>query len=172
MIQAHDIAVLTETRTINASRLLQFLPGFSVHNIEVAREHEGKRGYGIAVFVAQSSTDHVRFLKVSEHVQCIWLQCDKKMFGLNEDVIIGAAYINPQSRDLFPVRAVQSHFTDLFEDVLRAFQVSSNIMLCGDFNAHVGVLSEVSDAHSRLVLDCPEFLETRRCVFNSVNKAG
>ena len=51
-------------------------------------------------------SDYVRVLKTSENVQCIWLQCDKKMFGLEEDVIVGAAYINPQSRDLFPVCAV------------------------------------------------------------------
>ena len=42
-------------------------------------------------------------------------------FGLEEDVIVGAAYINPQCRDLFPVRAVQTHFTDLFKDTLGAF---------------------------------------------------
>ena len=34
-------------------------------------------------------------------------------FGLEEDVIVGAAYINPQSSYLIPVRAVQTHFTDL-----------------------------------------------------------
>ena len=39
-------------------------------------------------------------------MQCIWMQCDKKMFGLEEDVIVGAAYINPQNRDSVPVRAV------------------------------------------------------------------
>jgi len=66
--------------------------------------------------------------------QCIWMQCDRKMFWLEEDMIVGAAYINPQSRDLFPVRAVQTHFTDLFEDTLGAFQVSPNVVLymCGD----------------------------------------
>ena len=79
-------------------------------------------------------SDYVRVLKTSENVQCIWLQCDKKMFGLEEDVIVGAAYINPQSRDTFPVRAVQAHFTDLFEDTLGAFQVSPYVVLCGDFN--------------------------------------
>jgi len=113
----------------------------------------------------------VRVLKTSEYVQCIWLQCDKKMFGLEEDVIVGAAYINPQSRDSFPVRAVQAHFTDLFEDTLNAFQVSPNVVYVFYLNAHVGELSEVSDARTGFVLDCPEVLETRRYVCNSVNKA-
>jgi len=123
-----------------------------VHNIPLDRINEGKNGHGIAVRVAPSCSDYVRVLKTSENVQCIWMQCDRKMFGLEEDVIVGAAYINPQSRDLFPVRAVQTHFTDLFEDTLGAFQVSPNVVLCGDFNAHVGELSEVSDAHAWIVL--------------------
>ena len=100
----------------------------------------------------------MRVLKNSENLQCIWMQRDKKMFGLDEDVIVGAAYINPQSRDLFPVRVVQTHFTDLFEDMLGAFQVSPNVVLCGDFNAHVGELSEVSDAHTGFVLVVLRFL--------------
>ena len=95
-----------------------------------------------------------------------------KVFGMEEAVFVSAAYINPQSRDLFRVRAVQTHFTDLFEDTLGAFQVSPNAVLCGDFNAHVGELSEVSDTHTGFVLDCPEVLEIRRYVCNSVNKAG
>eukprot|EP00983_Pelagomonas_calceolata_P049050 1141324-Pelagomonas_calceolata.AAC.1 len=44
---------------------------------------------------------------------------------------------------------------------------SSQVILCGDFNAHFGELSKVSDAHFRFVLDCPELLETRRCACKS-----
>ena len=89
------------------------------------------------MLVAPSCSDYVRVLKTSENVQCIWMQCDRKMFGLEEDVIVGATYINPHSRD-FPVRSIQNHFTDLFEDTLGAFQVSPNVVLCGDFNAMWG----------------------------------
>ena len=59
-----------------------------------------------------------------------------------------------------------------FKLILLTCQVSPNVVLCGDFNAHVGELSKVSDVHAGFVLDCPEVLETRRYVCNSVNKAG
>ena len=121
IVKPHDVTVLTETRTSDASRLLLQLPGFTVHNIKLDKGNEDKNGHGIAVLVAPSCSDYVRVLKTSENVQCIWLQCDKKILGPEEDVIVGAAYINPQSRDLFPVCAVQTHFTDLFEDTLGAF---------------------------------------------------
>ena len=60
MIKLHDIAVLTETRTSDASRLLQRLPGFTVHNIKIDKGNEGKNGHGIAVLVAPSCSDYVR----------------------------------------------------------------------------------------------------------------
>jgi hypothetical protein len=34
-------------------------------------------------------------------VQCIWMQCDRKMFGLEEDVIVGAAYIKTHKVVIF-----------------------------------------------------------------------
>eukprot|EP00983_Pelagomonas_calceolata_P020799 653881-Pelagomonas_calceolata.AAC.1 len=93
------------------------------------------------------------------------------MFGLDEDVVLGASYINPQSSD-FTNQDVENHFTHLFEDMLDALQMSPNLVLCCDFNAHVGVLSEVIDAHYNFVVECPEFLDARRCKCRNVNKAG
>ena len=49
------------------------------------------------MLVAPNCSDYVRVLKTSENVQCIWLQCDERMSGLEEDVIVGATYIPPKS---------------------------------------------------------------------------
>jgi hypothetical protein len=35
IVKLYDVTVLTETRTSYASRLLQHLPGFTVHNIKL-----------------------------------------------------------------------------------------------------------------------------------------
>ena len=45
-----------------------------------------------------------------------------------------------------------------FKLILLTCQVSPNVVLCGDFNAHVGELSEVSDAHTGFVLVVLRFL--------------
>lgn len=60
---------------------------------------------------------------------------------------------------------------NIFHDVLDSSQVSPNLLLCGDFNARVGALSEVSDAHFELV-HYAEFLYERRCMCLQTNKAG
>ena len=54
--------MLTETRTSDASRMLQHLPGFTVHNIKLDKGNEGKNGHGIAALVAPSCSDYVRVL--------------------------------------------------------------------------------------------------------------
>eukprot|EP00967_Tisochrysis_lutea_P097867 scaffold143933_cov22-Tisochrysis_lutea.AAC.1 len=93
------------------------------------------------------------------------------MFGLVEDVVLGVSYINSQSTD-FSSKKLESHYTHLFEDVLGALQVSLNLLLCGDFDAHVRVLIEVSDAYYDSVVDFPEFFNARRCKRPNMNKAG
>eukprot|EP00983_Pelagomonas_calceolata_P108070 1159415-Pelagomonas_calceolata.AAC.5 len=45
-------------------------------------------------------------------------------------------------------------------------------MLCGDFNAKVGGLLEVSDTHCKAFVDCPALQMARRCECNEVNMAG
>eukprot|EP00983_Pelagomonas_calceolata_P008784 286070-Pelagomonas_calceolata.AAC.1 len=79
--------------------MMHYLPGYVVHNMNIRDEHEGKEGHGIAVLTAPSCADHVCFLRLSEHLRSIWLKCDKCMFGLDENVALGASYINPQSAD-------------------------------------------------------------------------
>eukprot|EP00983_Pelagomonas_calceolata_P056646 1144698-Pelagomonas_calceolata.AAC.2 len=113
---------LVETRTKKLYRMMHYLPGYAVHNINITDVYEGKKGHGIAVLAAPSCADHVRFLRLSEHLQSIWFKSDECMFGLDEDVVLGASYINPQSTD-FSAKSIENHYTDLFEDVLDALQV-------------------------------------------------
>ena len=66
IVKLHNVIVLTETRTSDASRLLQHLPGFT-DNIKLDKGNEGKNGHGIAVLVAPSCSDYVRVPKTSEN---------------------------------------------------------------------------------------------------------
>eukprot|EP00983_Pelagomonas_calceolata_P022089 693378-Pelagomonas_calceolata.AAC.1 len=60
MVQRHDVAVLVETRTKKLDRMMHYLPGYAVHNIDFSGEHEGRKGHGImiAVLTAPSCADH------------------------------------------------------------------------------------------------------------------
>ena len=101
----------------------------------------------------------------------LWLHCSRHLWGLDEDVMLGAVYVPPQSTHFSPSRVVE-HFTDLFDEVFYASQVSSNILLMGDFNAKIGTLDEVAESHSHIVHAFPDLQRTRTSKFIDVNTAG
>jgi len=107
-------------------------------------------------------------------MQGIWIRCNKALFGLDYDVMLGAVYVNSMSRDRFPHHELTDAFSSLFDEVARAVQVTSHLVLCGDFNAHVARLSEVTDVHARLLQAHPALCHARRCELRNckANPAG
>jgi len=85
--------------------------------------------------------------------------------------MLGAVYINPQS-DRFHGHELTDTFSSLMDEVARALQVTPHLVLCGDFNAHVGRLSEVTDAHVGLLMAHPALQNARRCESCKTNHAG
>ena len=110
-------------------------------------------------------------LRVAEDLQCVWIRCKKEMFGLNSDVILGAVYMRPQSRD-FSITQVKELFTDFSDELARASQVTPNVVVCGDFNAKIGILCEVTDAPVGALVACPALQLPQRCACLETNAAG
>ncbi len=78
----------------------------------------------------------------------------KKDVWVEQYIILGAVYMRPQSNQ-FTVDEVREHNSNFFDELARAAQVSSNVLLCGDFNAKIKNLCEVTDAHVSALVDCP-----------------
>ena len=164
VIRQHQVVVLTETRTNELGRLMHDLRGTHalIHANEVPTGCAGLPGYGVAVLASLTCADQLKVFAVSEHLQCIWIQCNKAVFGLDADVMMGAVYINPMSGRL-PSHELTEVFSSLADEVARALQVTPHLVLCGDFNAHVAWLSEVTDVHAGLLLAHPALHKARRC---------
>ena len=65
-----------------------------VHATNIAQEHVGRRGYGVAIIAANACVDYLSMYAVSPSLQCVWMRCDKALFNFREDVMLCAAYIN------------------------------------------------------------------------------
>jgi exonuclease III len=172
-IRRCHVLVLLETCTTDLNRLLQHLHGTHtlIHKQNIEAEHVGKRGYGIAVIAANVCADFMAVLRVAEDLQCIWIRCEKEVFGLNSDVTLGAVYMRPQSKS-FLITRVKELFTDFSDELARASQVTPNVVVCGDFNAKIGNLCEVTDAHVGALVACPALQLPRRCACPEINAAG
>ena len=173
IIREHHIVVLTETRTNEMDRLMCGLHATHrlIHATRIAPEHVGLPGHGVAVLASVLCADYLHMHLDSEQLQCIWVRCRKEVFGFQEDVMLGAAYINPASSH-FPTHAVTDSFSSLLSEIAHATQVTPHVLLCGDFNAKVGRMSEVSELHDGLLMAHPALHQSRRCECSGTNAAG
>mmetsp|Transcript_418 Transcript_418/g.1002 ORF Transcript_418/g.1002 Transcript_418/m.1002 type:complete len:905 (+) Transcript_418:594-3308(+) len=154
-------------------RLMRHLQGTHklVHRLDVPAGCAGRRGHGVAIIASNACAEFLSVFRIAPDIQCVWMKCQKELFGLNREVLIGAVYTNPQGR-LFTVSQVREQFTHLFDELACAAQVTPDLLLCGDFNAKIGSLREVSDAHYETLVDCPALQTARRCECRDVNVAG
>ena len=60
---------------------------------------------------------------IAIHLQCVWVRCDKALFGFGEDVMLCAVYINPQSQ-AFTLAHVTDSVSSLFDELACATQVA------------------------------------------------
>jgi hypothetical protein len=83
-----------------------------------------------------------------------WVRCDKRLFGFAEDLMLGDVYINPVSQH-FPAQAITNSYSSLLYEVAHVTEVSPHVLLCCDFNAKIGALSETTDIHGGLLVAHP-----------------
>jgi len=132
------------------------------------------KGYGIAVLFHQSIQDLVSVWHKSEDIQALWLKCDGNIFGTNGHVILGAVYVNPETSKRKKDNSLVETYDYLFDEATKAALYHKNIVIMGDFNAHIGLQSEFTDEHYDIQADF-ECLQTPRsctCKTSNTNTAG
>eukprot|EP00983_Pelagomonas_calceolata_P079445 1154669-Pelagomonas_calceolata.AAC.1 len=88
-----------------------------------------------------------------------------------EDAMLGATYVNPVSPHFF-TQAVTDSFSTLLSEVAHATQMAPHELLCGDFNATFGRMSEISDMHDGILIAHPALQQARRSGCSATNAAG
>ena len=169
-ISQHHIIALCETRTTNISRLLQFLPQHTlVGNTRVL--HNGRKGQGVALLSSKALADCFTVLSISETTQTIYARCEPSFFNKDQPVIFAVTYIAPeQSEDRHSITSQYLHLGQELQHYLLHY--SPNIILCGDFNAHVGNMNEITNVHFDIFNDCPLLSCERKTQNTHVNRAG
>eukprot|EP00983_Pelagomonas_calceolata_P073059 1151990-Pelagomonas_calceolata.AAC.1 len=69
-------------------------------------------------------------------------------------------YSNPQSSSR-PAQETGNLFYTLGEEILLAKTVTPHVIVCGDLNAHIGCLNEITDAHYDLLATYPQLTGNR-----------
>jgi len=87
---------------------------------------------------------------------------------------LGAVYVNPETTKRKKENSLVESYDCLFDEATKASLLFENIIIMGDFNAHIGTTSEFTDEHYDLRVDY-ECLQTSRlctCKSSNTNTAG
>ena len=69
----------------------------------------------VPVIAARACAEFMTVYRFAADIQCVWMLCRKELFGMDNDVILGAMYANPQGCQ-FTRTQVREFFTDLYDD--------------------------------------------------------
>ena len=97
-------------------------------------------------FVHQSIHDFIYVWYVSEQIQAIWLKCAGEFFNVPGNVALGADCLNPKT-DERSNNDITESFEHLFDEAITASLNFTNVLMMGDFNAHIDDLSKFTDEH-------------------------
>lgn len=172
LAQKHHFLACLETRTNQVQAFAQQHQGLVGVQGDGAN-HNGLPGQGVAMFMHASVAKHVRLWKGHcVGYQGLWLKCEGKLFGVHHPVIVGVIYIPPVTARR-SVADVQAKYAALMADLTQAQAVTPNVILVGDFNAHVGVRAEPFEEGCEVLIRCGMLSNNRACPLGrEVNAAG
>jgi len=161
---------LNETRGTNVGRLERELPEYSVFS---SCEVCDKGGQGVALFVHNSVRNLVRLWRMSKAMQLIWVRVTGSVLGVSEEVMLGVVYIPPITNERGEEELAQFYIT-LACEIEEAKEVCQNVFLMGDFNAHLGRMSEHHGVFWEVASTWPREFVKRTCTTksDSVNVGG
>ena len=170
-IRKHHLIFLTETRTNDLDRVLQFLPHHvSIGKTVVPDEHNGRKGYGVALLAASNIAESLTLTGISERTQTVWAKCGRNIFGADRDITLCAVYIPPESRG--DRSETENQYAHLGDEIHQALTDTPHLIACGDFNAHIGCLDEINDTHFDALAAHPQLIRRRDTRCTQTNRAG
>jgi hypothetical protein len=94
---------------------------------------------------------------VAEQSQSVWAKVDKELLNTDRDTFLCAVYIRPEASGR-KTHEVDSQHAHLEADLQEALADSYHLLICGNLNAQIGSLDEVTDVHFELLATRPHLV--------------
>ena len=98
---------------------------------------------GITILIKSTLKKGIKFLDKESSEEFVWYKLNKTFFNLKHDIFICTVYIPPQNSSR-ESRLNTDHFENLQNNIYK-FASKGNIILCGDFNARIGIVEDFVD---------------------------
>jgi len=125
----------------------------------------------VALLASKPVADFLSLPRAAEQSQSVWAKVDKKLLSTDRDTILCAVYIRPESSS-GNNHEVDSQYAHLETDLQHALTEPYHLLVCGDFNAHIGRLDEVENAPFELLAARPQLARGRNTETTQINRAG
>jgi len=110
----------------------------------------------VALLAASNISEFITLTGVSEHTYSVWAKCGKSLFGTDRDITLCAVCIPPENRG--DRSETENMFARLGDEIHQALTDSPHLIVCEDFNAHIGVLDEISDTNLDVLTAHPQLV--------------
>ena len=120
----HDILCMSETKCDDTIQI----PGYTIfHKL---RKHYIRISGGICIAIKNQLKPYIKMI-VNSSDYILWIRVDKTYLNTDHDLIIGAAYIPPETS---PYSSIES-FDEIENEIIEHFPNENSILILGDFNA-------------------------------------
>ena len=160
-IASYHIAFLTESRTRDVSGLARQLSGHDVYQVPATTQ--GRKGQGVIVCVSRAIRDFIRLHALDRWPDCIWLELQGNILGVQHPVYIGV-YVRleqhgSKSMSDHQPEQVLADFGVLCEAIREFREQGAEVLLCGDFNAHLPASSDYWELGGEATKVCPQLVQ-------------
>ena len=172
-LQEYDIVCLQETHLEKESADEVSIPGFNqLHHCRKRNIKARKASGGISIYVKEHLRKYIKFTS-NNNSDIAWMKVNQ---GKGENLFIGCVYIPPENSTYG--RKHTAAIWDRLESELREYSSKGQVILCGDFNARTGTLTDYieNDLDNSF---CPmpsgyqsDVLHDRRSMDKSIHKNG
>ena len=157
-----DILCLSETHLDDTDIVdIVDIADYSFISTNRSQAYKRKSG-GIGVYVKDTLSPFIDFLP-NESEYILWISINKALTNLDEDLIVGAFYVPPESSRFFS----QDLFTDLENEISSKCNEFKYIYFAGDTNCRVGTMPDfvLPDSHLNELFEVDYAPSSPRSVF-------
>ena len=139
VLNEYDIVCFAETKTDRADIPIIDIPGFICY-IKNRTDLTIRRSGGIAIYVKQELSPFVHLID-SPCLAVLWMSCNGSVLNLQQNILIGAIYIPPESSKY----SSPDIFLQIEQDILSHSVDYPYLAIIGDANSRTGILPDFID---------------------------
>ena len=137
MVKSYDLVCFTESKIDNTD-IISF-PGYTSFT-QPRKQRFCRKSGGISVYSKITFSKYIKQIDTdSDYI--LWLEIDKKLMNLDENLILGTVYLPPENSNFYS----DEEFLTMENEIMSFCSKHKHVMLSGDFNARTSEMRDYTE---------------------------